>query len=48
MDMAELMKKPLQIYQGFRVIKSGSHREGFRFQSSDIDKMLWYTKHKVI
>lgn len=25
-----------------------SYKEGFRFKSSDLDAMIWYTKHKVI
>lgn len=27
---------------------SGSYRDGFRFESSDLDMMLWYTNNKVI
>ncbi|XP_065929585.1 uncharacterized protein [Magallana gigas] len=47
-DMAEMIKKPVQVYNGQRMMTSGSYREGFRFKSSDMDTMVWYTNHKVI
>ncbi|XP_065930144.1 protein mab-21-like [Magallana gigas] len=47
-DMAEMTQIPVQVDNGFRIITSGSRREGFRFKSSDIDMMLWFTNHKVI
>lgn len=48
MDTHELIKKPVETYFGIRSMMSGSYREGFRFESSDIDAMYWYTNHKVI
>nr|XP_034328797.1 uncharacterized protein LOC117690049 [Crassostrea gigas] len=48
MDMEEMIIKPALIHEWCRMMKTGSHREGFRFQSSDVDRMLWYTNHKVI
>lgn len=48
MDMEETIMEPVEIHECCRMMKSGSHREGFRFKSSDIDRMLWYTNHKVI
>ncbi|XP_065924470.1 uncharacterized protein [Magallana gigas] len=47
-DMMGMIKKPLDIHTGCRGMDSGSHREGFRFKSSDIDTMFWITNHKVI
>ncbi|XP_048746396.2 uncharacterized protein LOC125658966 [Ostrea edulis] len=47
-DMEEMIKKPVQIYRGQRNMRSGSYREGFRFESSDIDTMFWYCHHKLI
>lgn len=31
----------------FKSMRSGSHREGFSFNDSDIDIMLWPTDHRV-
>uniref|UniRef100_A0A8W8MAL8 Mab-21-like HhH/H2TH-like domain-containing protein n=1 Tax=Magallana gigas TaxID=29159 RepID=A0A8W8MAL8_MAGGI len=47
-DMYEMIEKPVQVYNGMRCMNSGSYREGFRFESSDRDTMLWCTNHKVI
>eukprot|EP00105_Crassostrea_gigas_P035650 XP_019919798.1 PREDICTED: uncharacterized protein LOC109617684 [Crassostrea gigas] len=47
-DMTEMIRKPVQVDDGLRKMKSGSYREGFRFKSSDLDTMLWHTNHKVI
>ncbi|XP_062593420.1 uncharacterized protein LOC134254906 [Saccostrea cucullata] len=48
MDMEEMIKKPVQMYNGCRYIDSGSYREGFRFDSSDRDAMFWFHSHKMI
>ncbi|XP_048746114.2 uncharacterized protein LOC125658760 [Ostrea edulis] len=47
-DMREMIKKPVQIYGGERSMLSGSHGEGFRFKSSDMDLMFWFCDHKLI
>ncbi|XP_065929819.1 uncharacterized protein [Magallana gigas] len=47
-DMTDMIKKPVQTHSGKRMMISGSFREGFRFNSSDMDVMLWFTNHKVI
>ncbi|XP_052703282.1 uncharacterized protein LOC128179753 [Crassostrea angulata] len=49
-DMVEKIQKPAKIHRGYRYMymTSGSDREGFRFESSDIDTMGWFTNHKVI
>jgi hypothetical protein len=46
--MEEMIKKPVQIYRGERMMLSGSYREGFRFKSSDRDYMIWSCNHKLI
>eukprot|EP00105_Crassostrea_gigas_P036483 XP_019920631.1 PREDICTED: uncharacterized protein LOC109617970 [Crassostrea gigas] len=48
MDMAEMIRTPVEIDYGVRKMKSGSYRECFRFKSSDLDTMFWITNHKVI
>jgi hypothetical protein len=48
LDMAEMIKTPLQIYRGMKVMMSGSYREGFRFESSDWDIMRWSCDQKLI
>ncbi|XP_048766818.2 uncharacterized protein LOC125673909 [Ostrea edulis] len=47
-DTVEMIRKPSQLYKGERKMLSGSYREGFRFESSDLDFMLWFHDHKVI
>lgn len=47
-DIDEKIRTPRIAYKGLMYMKSGSYREGFRFESSDLDAMMWYTKHKVI
>lgn len=47
-DMEEMMQKAAHRHTGMRDMTSGSYREGFRFNSSDRDTMLWSTNHKVI
>ncbi|XP_061182367.1 uncharacterized protein LOC133190693 [Saccostrea echinata] len=48
MDMWEMIEKPLQTYTGDMCMFTGSHREGFRFDSSDMDVMIWNHGHKMI
>ncbi|XP_056015570.1 uncharacterized protein LOC125674082 [Ostrea edulis] len=48
LDMKEMIETPLQIYRGERLMMSGSYREGFRFESSDLDRMLWGCHYKLI
>ncbi|XP_052704680.1 uncharacterized protein LOC128180596 [Crassostrea angulata] len=48
MDMEEIIRKPVDIHRSYIQMDSGSHREGFRFKSSDIDIMMWSPNHKVI
>lgn len=33
MDMEEIIERPVYIHRGCMIMKSGSHREGFRFTS---------------
>ncbi|XP_078337019.1 uncharacterized protein LOC144626591 [Crassostrea virginica] len=47
-DTVEVVKRSVSIIRGFDIMKSGSSREGFRLQSSDVDLMLWLRDHKVI
>ncbi|XP_061176144.1 uncharacterized protein LOC133185101 [Saccostrea echinata] len=46
--MSEMIQQPLQISQGLRTTDGGSYGEGFRFKSSDRDKMAWSCDHKVL
>ncbi|XP_052717325.1 uncharacterized protein LOC128189667 [Crassostrea angulata] len=48
LDMEEMMQKAAHRHTGMRDMTSGSYREGFRFNSSDRDTMLWSANHKVI
>nr|XP_022286728.1 uncharacterized protein LOC111099655 isoform X1 [Crassostrea virginica]XP_022286729.1 uncharacterized protein LOC111099655 isoform X1 [Crassostrea virginica] len=47
-DTVEVVMRPVCILSGLDRMKSGSHREGFRLQTSDFDYMLWLSDHKVI
>uniref|UniRef100_K1RQR1 Uncharacterized protein n=1 Tax=Magallana gigas TaxID=29159 RepID=K1RQR1_MAGGI len=47
-DMAEMIMKPVHRHKGVIQMESGSHKEGFRFKSSDMDIMFWDTNHKVM
>ncbi|XP_056013674.1 uncharacterized protein LOC130052531 [Ostrea edulis] len=47
-DTEDMIRKPSELYEGRRTMLSGSYREGFRFKSSDMDYMVWYSDHKVI
>ncbi|XP_061182539.1 uncharacterized protein LOC133190872 [Saccostrea echinata] len=48
MDMWEMIEKNKQIYTGTTYMFTGSYREGFRFDSSDMDVMFWNHSHKMI
>ncbi|XP_078319750.1 uncharacterized protein LOC144621065 [Crassostrea virginica] len=47
-DTVEEVRKPVMFVRGFYRMLSGSRREGFRLQTSDMDVMLWPSDHKVI
>ena len=47
-DTDEAVKRPVYIMRGFDRMMSGSRREGFRLETSDMDMMLWPPDHKVI
>ncbi|XP_061179641.1 uncharacterized protein LOC133188284 [Saccostrea echinata] len=48
LDIEERIKSPLYMHIGFILMDSGSYREGFRFTSSDRDRMLWLCNCKLI
>ncbi|XP_062588846.1 uncharacterized protein LOC134250498 [Saccostrea cucullata] len=48
MDMDEMIKKPFFNHRKSAVMLSGSNREGFRLRSSDVDRMFWFSNHKLI
>jgi hypothetical protein len=47
-DINEVVKRPVNVIKGMQKMISGSHREGFRLDTSDIDVMFWLPHHKVI
>jgi hypothetical protein len=49
-DMRDKYMKSVQYFGRdiIRMMLSGSHREGFRFKSSDADLMYWHCHHKLI
>ena len=47
-DTEEVLRRPVCIMRGFDRMRSGSRREGFRLETSDMDMMLWPPDHKVI
>ncbi|XP_048766540.2 uncharacterized protein LOC125673782 [Ostrea edulis] len=47
-DMREIIENHVGIRKGQITMLSGSNREGFRFQSSDMDIMIWHCHHKLI
>ena len=47
-DTEDVVFRPVRIMRGFDRMISGSHREGFRLKTSDMDSMLWLPDHKVI
>nr|XP_034323939.1 uncharacterized protein LOC117688936 [Crassostrea gigas] len=48
MDFNEMMDIPLRPSDVFSNMLSGSSREGFRLEESDIDIMFWPNNHRVI
>lgn len=46
-DNKEAADRPVWIMAGLIRMESGSHREVFRLQTSDIDFMIWPSDHKV-
>ncbi|XP_048750943.2 uncharacterized protein LOC125662682 [Ostrea edulis] len=47
-DTGEVVKRPVNKMNGLHKMISGSHREGFRLKTSDIDFMHWLPHHEVI
>ena len=47
-DTEEVVNRPMIIMRTFDRMMSGSRREGFRLQTSDMDWMSWPPDHKVI
>ncbi|XP_034314499.2 uncharacterized protein [Magallana gigas] len=47
-DIMEMMERRVTPYDGILGMLSGSTREGFRLEGSDIDVMLWPNNHRVI
>jgi hypothetical protein len=43
-----MLNTPVDENRGMRKKISGSYREGFRFESSDQDWMIWFCDHKLI
>nr|XP_022288640.1 uncharacterized protein LOC111100815 isoform X2 [Crassostrea virginica] len=48
MNTLEVVRRPVMIRRTFDRMMSGSRREGFRLQTSDMDFMFWPQDHKVI
>ncbi|XP_034327869.2 uncharacterized protein [Magallana gigas] len=47
-DIWEMVRRQVISYDGLIKMISGSHREGFRLNGSDVDFMLWYNNYRVI
>lgn len=47
-DMEEIIRHSEEVYEGELYMYSGSHREGFRFNSSDRDLMFWCIRYHII
>lgn len=47
-DIMEVVKRPVNVMKGLQRMISGSHREGFRLNTSDVDVMFWLPHHEVI
>nr|XP_022333840.1 uncharacterized protein LOC111130871 isoform X1 [Crassostrea virginica] len=47
-DITELLRNKYFDYGQKRIMESGSRREGFRLEGSDVDIMMWLPNHKVI
>lgn len=47
-DTEEAVDRPVWIMKGSIRMMSGSHREGFRLKTSNVDFMIWSSDHKLI
>ncbi|XP_062572641.1 uncharacterized protein LOC134234577 [Saccostrea cucullata] len=47
-DIKEKVENQMKTSDGFSVMVSGSVREGFRLEGSDVDYMFWPNDHRVI
>nr|XP_034327869.1 uncharacterized protein LOC117689821 [Crassostrea gigas] len=47
-DIREMVERQVISHDGLIKMISGSHREGFRLNGSDVDFMLWYNNYRVI
>uniref|UniRef100_K1R5N6 Uncharacterized protein C3orf59 n=1 Tax=Magallana gigas TaxID=29159 RepID=K1R5N6_MAGGI len=47
-DIIEMVVRQVTPYDGVITMLSGSRREGFRLEGSDVDVMLWPNNHRVI
>ncbi|XP_065923603.1 cyclic GMP-AMP synthase-like [Magallana gigas] len=47
-DIIDMMKRRFYTYDGVIEMTSGSMREGFRLEGSDLDVMYWPNNHRVI
>eukprot|EP00105_Crassostrea_gigas_P008904 XP_011423631.1 PREDICTED: uncharacterized protein LOC105325666 [Crassostrea gigas] len=47
-DIREMVHRRIVNYDGVIQMMSGSRREGFRLNGSDVDYMYWYNNHRVI
>ena len=48
MDIAELLKHKEARTDDYLIMTSGSDREGFRLEGSDMDYMYWPNDHRVL
>ncbi|XP_078340080.1 uncharacterized protein LOC111111374 [Crassostrea virginica] len=48
MDIAEMVERRVADNDNGSVMESGSRREGFRLEGSDVDIMYWLNNHRVI
>lgn len=47
-DIREFLNNQLQTSNQCKIMRSGSHREGFRLPESDIDVIFIVSRHRVI
>uniref|UniRef100_K1QF40 Protein mab-21 n=1 Tax=Magallana gigas TaxID=29159 RepID=K1QF40_MAGGI len=47
-DIKEMMERRVKLYDWVIGMMSGSRREGFRLEGSDLDTMYWLNNHRVI
>ncbi|XP_062608628.1 uncharacterized protein LOC134270419 [Saccostrea cucullata] len=48
LEMDEVIQDQAFLSDKFKLITSGSYREGFRLQGSDVDMMIWLNHFKII